>query len=100
MAELMRMSQGSHLTRHSSIKEHPAPGRLQSVCCQACLPKHWPDHCEGPALLAATTAPLVSWLVQSQSEAAQQGRAKLVWLAPEIGPDGADCTLARPAPGL
>eukprot|EP00891_Asterochloris_glomerata_P007821 jgi/Astpho2/7821/Aster-06110 len=25
MAELMRMSQGSHLTRHSSIKEHPAP---------------------------------------------------------------------------
>ncbi len=73
MAELMRMSQGSHLTRHSSIKQHPAPGRLQSVCCQACLPKPWPDHCEGPALLAATTAPLESWLVQSQSEAASRG---------------------------
>ena len=39
MAELMRISQGTHLTRHSSIKQHAAPGGFHSVCCQACLPK-------------------------------------------------------------
>ena len=36
MAELMRMSQGSHLTRHSSINQHPAPGGFQIAVRPAC----------------------------------------------------------------